>query len=555
MRIDLVRLSPDPTRLAPLSWPLGKVWARKPVAAELALFAVPEGAEFLLFWAEELGEPDPGEVAKIAGGPGEIFHAGLLLGQNERPRFLDFVHPTWMLHRDPPVEISASSWRISLRALLVPAARWQQAGPKSTYLTLDAAALELGWRWLWQGALLRHEPRLLPENPEQAGDFLPFEDELRFVHDTCGRKWAFWATFRAALSGGRRWSTLWRAWRSLGEREKGKERDKRDIRDIRDTGGKALAPEVPFVPDVPFVPSVTVLIPTLDRYAYLLVLLEQLTNQSLPPLEVLVIDQTPQNHRRHDLPALFPQLPLRVLEQDEPGQCSSRNAGLLAARGDFVLFLDDDDEIAPDLIARHLERLHVSQAEVSCGVADEVGAGPLPEAFRQRRLADVFPTNNSLLRRQTLERTGLFDLAYEKGARADADLGHRLYLSGALMVLDPELRVLHHHAPVGGLRKHGARKATFAASRQRLFARHLPEPTEIYLMFRYFSRRQVREALWLRAAGTFAVRGGPLRRLVRFLWALLLLPDTVARITWRRRRALAMLASYPRIPFPSENPP
>ncbi len=554
MRIDLVRLSPAARAGATAAWPLGEVHTVAPETAALAAFAPPPGAGHLLFWAAELGEPDAAKVLEIAGRPGEVHHAGLRLGQAARPRLLDFVHPTWMLHRDPPATIPASSWRLSLRALLTPAARWRQGGCRGDYATLDAAALELGWRWFWQGALLRHQPDLLGPEVEPAGDFLPLDDELRFLLDTAGRKWAYWATARAALTGSRGGLALWRSWQRLARRPV-----------PPGTAPAAPAAAAPGVPsphtshaDAGYADAhntVSVLIPTLDRYPYLVKLLEQLGSQSLPAAEILVVDQTAFEKRRHDLTALFPQLPLRVLERDEAGQCSSRNAGLAIAKGDYVLFLDDDDEIGPDLIARHLASLAASGAEVSCGVADEVGAGPLPVEFERRRLADVFPTNNSLIRRDLLERTGLFDLAFEKGARADADLGHRIYLSGALMVLDPSIRVLHHHAPAGGLRKHGARKATFARSRRLLFARHLPEPTEIYLMLRYFSPRQVAEALRQRAAGTFAVRGGALRRLLRLLWAAALLPDTLWRIAWRRRQALRLLGGYPRIPLLGEEPP
>ena len=549
MRIDLVRLDPQESPPeAAFAWPLGESWRIQPTPAALAGFAAPSGSSHLLFWSHELAPPDPQVVAAIAGRPGEVHHAGLLLGQGGRPRTLDFVHPTWMLHRDPPAEITASSWRLSLRALLVPASRWQSGGPRGTYRTLDAAALELGWRWLWQGALLRHQPDLLSLGERPGGDFLPLEDELRFLSDTAGKKWTYWAIVRAGLSGHRRMVDLWRGWKNLQET---------GCAGVPPASGKGAGetPAHPVLPDAAGTPalpagnpSVTVLVPTLDRYPYLLKLLEQLGEQTVPALEILVIDQTARERRRHDLAALFPRLPLRIFERDLPGQCSSRNAGLAAAEGDYVLFLDDDDEIKPDLIARHLAALARSGGEVSCGVADELGAGPLPPEFERRRLADVFPTNNSLIRRDLLERSGLFDLAYEKGARADADLGHRLYLAGALMVLEPEIRVLHHHAPAGGLRTHGARKATFARSRNRLFARHLPEPTEIYLMLRYFSPRQVAEALRQRAAGTFAVRGGRLRQWSRRLWALLMLPDTLVRIAWRRRRALSLLGEYPRIP-------
>lgn len=575
MRIDLVLLGAGP---AIADWPLGEIHALAATPAALAAFAAPDGAGRLLFWAAELGAPDPQKIREIGARPGEAHHAGLVLGQAARPRLFDFVHPTWMLHRDPPVEISASSWRLSLRALLAPAELWRAAPPRAHYRTLDAAALELGWRWLWRGALLRHQPDLVPAGAPAGGDLLPLADELQILRDTSGRKWTLWATLRAALSRSHGWLALGRAWRELSESGAASGRRPSSTGENRPTVIPATA-ETPFpsgsgegdgepgpglrgddrgggaLSSILAPPGVTVLVPTLDRYPYLETLLDQLGAQTHPPREILVVDQTAAARRRHDLESSFPHLPLRVIERDQAGQCSARNAGLAAARGDYILFLDDDDEIPPDLIARHLAGLARSGADAVCGVADEVGAGPLPPEFRRRRLADVFPTNNSLLRRDLLAASGLFDLAYEKGARADADLGHRLYLAGALLVLDPEISVLHHHAPAGGLRQHGARKATFAASRRRLFARHLPEPTEIYLALRYFSRRQVKEALYQRAAGTFAVRGGLFRRLLRAAWALLLLPHTWLRVAGARRRALAMLGEYPRIPFPGDPDP
>ncbi len=246
------------------------------------------------------------------------------------------------------------------------------------------------------------------------------------------------------------------------------------------------------------------LIPTVDRYPYLDTLLEQLREQTVKAFEIIIVDQTARDRRQTDLAARFPDLPLRVFVLDQAGQCSSRNAGLEASRGDYILFVDDDDEVPPDLIERHLESLARFRSEASCGVAEEVGAGPLPEGFRTIRMSDVFPTNNTLLRKSALGRSGLFDLAYDRGARADGDLGMRLYLGGTLMVLNPEITLLHHHAPSGGLRIHKARVRTYASSRQRISDRHLPAKTEIYLWRRYF-----RPATGARDA--LAVRGGNLR--------------------------------------------
>ena len=63
------------------------------------------------------------------------------------------------------------------------------------------------------------------------------------------------------------------------------------------------------------------------------------------------------------------------------------------------------------------------------------------------------------------------------------------------MMLEPAISVLHHHAPRGGLRAHGARVVTYASSRRRITHRHLPEVTEVYRSLRYFSPVQVHEAL------------------------------------------------------------
>ncbi len=127
-------------------------------------------------------------------------------------------------------------------------------------------------------------------------------------------------------------------------------------------------------------------------------------------------------------------------------------------------------------------------------------------------------------------RSGLFDLAYEHGARADGDLGMRVYLSGALMVLEPAASVLHHHAPGGGLRAHKARVVTYTSSRSRLAQRRLASSTEIYLSRRYFSQRQVREWLWLNVLGTFSLHGSLGKGVAKAAISFVLLPDTFLKL-------------------------
>lgn len=521
------------------SWGAGRVFslALTPGATQSAVEQVLRGEEdALLFWDATLGTPNAGRMESLLEGPGDVWHAGLRLGAGGQPGIIDFIHPIWMHNRDPDPGIVATSWRISLRACLIRTEVLRQLGGlHHAFQSLDAAGLDLGHRFLRRGALVRHVPDLIPQGVDPTAPALSVEDELRFALYRFGPKWARWALMRALVTGYRPRTELLTAWQRI--------RNEPRPPDL----GPYRRPEPEAAP--PAGARVTVLIPTLERYPYLHTVLEQLRTQTVPPHEVVVVDQTPREERDLSYRETFTDLPLTVIEQDEPGQCTSRNAGLQASTGDFVLFIDDDDEIQPDLIERHLRNLERFGCDVSSGVADEAGTGPLPPDFRHVRVAPVFPTGNTLIRKSVLNRSGLFDLAYNRGQRADGDLGMRVYLSGALMVLDPKISVFHHHAPRGGLRAHKARVITYASSRENLTHRHLPSVSEIYLMRRHFTNRQVREALWMRAVGTLSRRGARWQRIAKAVLSLVLMPDTLRQLRQRWRTASKIVERSPQIPI------
>jgi glycosyltransferase involved in cell wall biosynthesis len=350
-----------------------------------------------------------------------------------------------------------------------------------------------------------------------------------------GRFWARWALVRALLTGYLSAADLLRCGRTVCHLPAPPR-----IEPLKTVRARLAGAHPP--------PTVSVILPTLDRYSYLFRLLEQLREQSVRPAEIIIVDQTPQL-RRQSVASKFLDLPLRILVRDQPGQCSARNQAIAAARGEYMLFLDDDDEIPNDLIESHLRCLRETAADGCCGLADEAGAGSLPPGFSHFRASDVFPTNNAMLRRAALAKSGLFDRAYDRGELEDGDLGMRLLQSGALLVLNPGIRVFHHHAPRGGLRAHGARVVTYAISRHSLWARRLPAASEIYYLNRYFTPRQVRESLFLLACGTFAVRGSAWKKLAKALIATLQLPSTLLRIRAARIQADVLARSFPAIPM------
>jgi glycosyltransferase involved in cell wall biosynthesis len=561
MRIDLIWIGSS--ERAP-EWPWGECRAVAPSPAAVHAIgqqAAQSRANAWLFWDATLGDPDPTLVTRALSSPGDVWHAGLRLGMGGLPGLLRAVAPAWMLGCDPRPDLEATSWRLSLRACLLRSeVLTALGGVDPAFRTLEGAALELGHRYVSAGALPRHLPWLLPPTYADLPRVeLPFEEELRILRNRYGARWCRWAIFRAVLTGTVSPAGARAAWRCVAETPPSvpgplragpgcAERESMTAVDGNVATGVPGGNVTSGVPEPERPPAVTVLIPTIDRYPYLHTLLSQLGQQTVPPHEIVVVDQTPKASRDGKLASRFPGLPLQLISQDRPGQCTARNAGLERATGEYVLFLDDDVEIPPTLIADHLESLRRFRAEVSCGVAEEVGAGPLPREFTFPRVSDVFPAGNTMIRAEVLECAGLFDLAYDQGQRADGDLGVRIYLSGALMVLNPAISVLHHRAPQGGLRTHKARIVTRASSRRRLTHRNLPTTWDLYRVRRYFDEEHVRELLWLGVLGTFAARGSRLRRMVKGITSLILLPDTLQRLARNNAAARALFPHYPQIP-------
>lgn len=515
------------------AWDLGPQRSTPPIPAAIAarLDRRSLRSPAVLVLDASLPLPSRDLLERLLDGPADAWHAGLRLGLGGQPRLYDHVKPLAMFSVPLDPTIEATSWHLSLRALLVRREVFDQlGGPSSCFETLTGAGLDLGLRWIRAGALVRHVPTLVPATAPPDPPVTD-EDGIRVVARHHGRWWAGWALARAVVTRSVRPSAV------------------RRLTHLVRTTPEAPLPHyrTPIGLDGSLGRTVSVVLPTIDRYAYLKPLLHQLSGQSHPPHQVLIVDQTPADRRRRDLTEIEPALAVTVFEQDEPGQCTARNRAIRAATGELLLFIDDDDEIGPDLIADHLRRL-VDGIDASSGGVDDATAGPPPPGFRHRRASDNFPTNNTMLRRAALERSGLFDPVFDRGSRADHDLGMRLHLSGAMLIYDPDVLVFHHHAPAGGLRTHGARAVTRASSRRSLTQRNLPAVTQLYIGYRYGTARQRREDLAMATLTPISGDGPTSRQLVRALLQIAVLPSTYRRIRRTDATARALAASAAPVP-------
>jgi glycosyltransferase involved in cell wall biosynthesis len=96
------------------------------------------------------------------------------------------------------------------------------------------------------------------------------------------------------------------------------------------------------------VPSlVTIVIPCFNYRQYLGKAIHSAQAQQYRSFEIIVVDDGSTD----DSATLAEQADVRVIRQPNAGLGAARNAGLAEAAGEFVLFLDADDELLPDAVA------------------------------------------------------------------------------------------------------------------------------------------------------------------------------------------------------------
>jgi len=100
---------------------------------------------------------------------------------------------------------------------------------------------------------------------------------------------------------------------------------------------------------------ISAVIPTCDRKAALLVLLDSIDRSSQPPFEVLIVDSGDQPLTPEDL-VPFNHLSIRCL-RSERSVCVQRNLGIREASGSHIFLCDDDMELTTTYLEKMAQHL------------------------------------------------------------------------------------------------------------------------------------------------------------------------------------------------------
>lgn len=268
--------------------------------------------------------------------------------------------------------------------------------------------------------------------------------------------------------------------------------------------------------------KVTVLIPTRNRASLVGEAIRSVQAQTLPPHEIIVID----NGSDDDTPAVLAGFgaALQVIHQPQVGKSRSLNAGIARATGDAIIVLDDDDLFPPHALEAHVNALRrTPEADFSYGRFirfsgeaptvlpvdhPDVELVPLDGRRTVIKLMErcFLPNPTWMVRREAFERVGLYDV--EALRSQDYDMILRLADQNDGVFVDEVVLLQRQH---GGVRP-GVRALTgggddpfaaWAAYNRRIFDRIFDSWTlEQFRPFPVFSER----AAWFQKGVTLFIR-------------------------------------------------
>ena len=268
--------------------------------------------------------------------------------------------------------------------------------------------------------------------------------------------------------------------------------------------GRPLYPPSTAVPPTPPEPFASVIVPTYNRGDVLADTVDYLLANTYAAFEVIVVDQT-----RAHAPALEARLAafeadprFRRLRLPIANLPLARNAGRRAARGEVIVYCDDDVSLGPGFVAAHARRYADATVGAVAGRFSEPGGryyGPdLPERPRPGIIhPDASPEThfdqegsewdvawgqgcNMSFRRSALEAVGGFDERFTKFVRyEEVDTFVRVRAAGWRAVFASDATLVHLVEPSGGSREEAREVARLMSTYRNKTLFYLNNPADL----------------------------------------------------------------------------
>lgn len=201
--------------------------------------------------------------------------------------------------------------------------------------------------------------------------------------------------------------------------------------------------------------ELTVVIPVYNRRAVVGRAIESVLDQRMSDFELVVVDDGSDDGTLEHVQS-YRDSRIRVVSQQNAGVCAARNAGIAASTGRYVLWLDSDDEAAPEWLSFHRSAfesgadLASSSARLLWPDGSEELVAPEPGDDAFGRVPALMLAGAVGIRRELLIEVGAFrdglrfrehtDLALRLGGRMIADAFRTVTTEASLVTLHRQRR-------------------------------------------------------------------------------------------------------------------
>ena len=180
-------------------------------------------------------------------------------------------------------------------------------------------------------------------------------------------------------------------------------------------------------------PKVSVIILTYNRSYLLSKAIQSVLNQSFQNLEIIIVDDASQDNTAQVVNGFADKRIRYIRHHVNKGEGGSRNTGVKNANGEYIAFLDDDDEWLPEKLHMQVSLLdnsplkvgavHTGRIEVEIASGKELRtkiATMRGNIFHHLlRNEEMITVSSILLRKVCFEKVGLFDKNIDSGLDYD----------------------------------------------------------------------------------------------------------------------------------------
>ena len=178
--------------------------------------------------------------------------------------------------------------------------------------------------------------------------------------------------------------------------------------------------------------KVSVIIPTYNRPELLTKSINSVISQTFGDFELIVIDDCSPDNTPNVLGRFSDERMKVIRNSSNMGIAAVRNIGVRGSKGEYIAFLDDDDEWLPDKLEKQLTVMEKGPGSTGCvytgcmiiGADGSDAVRTSVPVYRNRVLKELLlenfiTTSTLLLRKSCFDRAGLFDERFPYGEDYD----------------------------------------------------------------------------------------------------------------------------------------